>query len=75
LIAQCTLPLGTMIGGLAGGIFSPGHVLIALGVVLALFCVGQFFNPALLRVEDKSWLDDLAARQGVVPATRSSSSQ
>jgi hypothetical protein len=32
-----------------------------LGVALTLFCIGQLFNPYLRRVEDKAWLDELAA--------------
>jgi hypothetical protein len=36
-------------------------VLATLGLVLTLFCLAQMFNPYLLRVEDKAWLDRLAA--------------
>jgi hypothetical protein len=32
------------------------------GAVLVVFCVGQLFNPYLLRVEDKVMLDEIAAR-------------
>jgi hypothetical protein len=39
-------------------------VLAAMNVLLALFLVYQFFNPVLLRVEDKKYLDSLADRQG-----------
>jgi DHA3 family macrolide efflux protein-like MFS transporter len=42
-------------------VFDPGHVLAGLGLLLALFCLAQLFNPYLLRVEDKAWLDRLAA--------------
>ena len=36
---------------------------VACGTVLllVLFCTAQLFNPYLLRVEDKEWLDRLAA--------------
>lgn len=64
LIAQCTLPLGTAFGGLMGGVFGPSSVFVVLGGILTLFCIAQLFNPVLLRVEDKTRLDDLAARQG-----------
>jgi hypothetical protein len=30
-------------------------------VTLALFCLVQLFNPYLKRIEDKDWLDRLAA--------------
>jgi MFS transporter, DHA3 family, macrolide efflux protein len=61
LIAQCTLPVGAISAGSLAGHFDPGHVLAALGLLLVLFCTAQLFNPYLLRVEDKEWLDRLAA--------------
>jgi MFS transporter, DHA3 family, macrolide efflux protein len=61
LIAQCTLPVGAISAGSLAGVFNPGHVLAALGLVLVLFCTAQLFNPYLRRVEDKEWLDQLAA--------------
>lgn len=62
LIAQFTFPLGTALGGWAAGVFDVGWVTAALAALLIVFCVAQLFNPYLLRVEDKAWLDDLAAR-------------
>ena len=61
LIAQCTLPVGAISAGSLAGHLDPGHVLAALGLLLMLFCAAQLFNPYLLRVEDKEWLDGLAA--------------
>ncbi len=61
VIAQFTWPLSTALAGVAGGLFNPGLVVAVLGGILVLFCVAQLFNPTLLRVEDKAWLDDLAA--------------
>jgi DHA3 family macrolide efflux protein-like MFS transporter len=61
LIAQCSLPVGAISAGSLAGVFDPGHVLAGLGLLLALFCLAQLFNPYLLRVEDKAWLDRLAA--------------
>jgi MFS transporter, DHA3 family, macrolide efflux protein len=60
LIAQCTVPLGTVLAGVFGGLFNPGVLLGVLGIVLVVFCLGQLFNPYLLRVEDKTYLDALA---------------
>lgn len=60
LIAQFTSPLGTALAGWAGGLFNVGAVIAVLGVLLALFCVAQLFNPYLRRVEDKAWLDEMA---------------
>ena len=63
LIAQFTWPLSTALAGWAGGRFDPGVVIAVLGAVLVVFCVGQLFNPYLMRVEDKAWLDAMAERQ------------
>ncbi len=62
LIAQFTWPISTAMAGWAGGIFNPGIVVALLGAILVVFCVGQVFNPHLLRVEDKAWLDQMATK-------------
>src|SRR5262249_29606599 len=61
LIAQCTLPVGALSAGSLARPFDPGLVLAALGTLPVLFCTALLFNPYLLRVEDKEWLDRLAA--------------
>ncbi|HKB75604.1 MAG TPA: hypothetical protein VKC58_03350, partial [Myxococcales bacterium] len=61
LIAQCTFPIGTAIGGWLGGAMNPGTAIAVLGAVLIVFGVAQLMNPILLRVEDKAYLDALAA--------------
>jgi len=66
VIAQFSAPLGMILAGLGGSAFNPGLLIAALGAVLALFCVAQLFNPVLLRVEDKSWLDETAAQRARV---------
>jgi DHA3 family macrolide efflux protein-like MFS transporter len=63
LIAQFSWPLSTALAGVIGGLFNPGTVVVVLGGILTLFCIGQLFNPYLLRVEDKAWLDAIATRQ------------
>jgi len=65
LIAQCTYPLGTLLAGLFGGFGNPGDKVAVLGAILALFCFAQLFNPMMLRIEDKEWLDTLAAGANV----------
>jgi MFS family permease len=65
LIAQFTMPLGVALAGILGSAFNPGAVIAGLGALLGVFCLGQMFNPYLLRVEDKAWLDEMAARQTV----------
>ncbi len=64
LIAQCTLPLAAAVAGVFGGLFGAGAVIVGCGAIIALFCLAQLCNPALLRVEDKAWLEELAARDG-----------
>lgn len=71
LIAQCTLPLAAMLAGVLGGRFSTGIVIASCGGVMALFCVVQLCNPSLRRVEDKVWLEQLAARTVAQPERRS----
>lgn len=66
LIAQFTWPLSTMLAGLVGGLFNPGAVIVVLGAIYAVFCLAQLFNPYLLRVEDKDWLDAMATRTASV---------
>jgi hypothetical protein len=62
VLGQFTYPIGAAIAGAAAGIFNPGSVVAVTGALLVLFCIVQFFNPFLVRVEDKAYLDELAAR-------------
>ena len=62
VIAQFTYPIGTALAGAAGGIFNPGIVVAVTGGLLRLFCIGQLANPYLLRIEDKDYMDELAAQ-------------
>jgi MFS family permease len=63
LIAQFTSPISTALTGVFGGLFNPGAVIAVMGGIAILFCVAQLFNPYLMRVEDKAWLDQLAAEK------------
>ncbi|MEA2574253.1 MAG: hypothetical protein QOH93_1551, partial [Chloroflexia bacterium] len=60
LIAQFSAPLGVMLAGATGAAFNPGLVLALLGGVIVVFSLFQLFNPHLLRVEDKAYLDSMA---------------
>lgn len=62
VIAQFTWPLSTVIAGYAGGAFDLSLYITAMGVICVVFCVWQLFNPVLRRVEDKAYLDSLAAQ-------------
>lgn len=52
LIAWAIRPLSTASAGVLAGVLDPGYVLGALGLIWALFCAAQLFNPYLLRVDN-----------------------
>jgi hypothetical protein len=56
LIAWTTLPISTAAAGVIAGVLDPGYVFACLGLIWAVFCTLQLFNPYLLRV-DKAALD------------------
>jgi DHA3 family macrolide efflux protein-like MFS transporter len=62
VVAQFTWPFSTALAGLLGGIFNPGLVLTVMNVIMALFLIFQFFNPVMLKVEDRDYLEVMAAR-------------
>jgi DHA3 family macrolide efflux protein-like MFS transporter len=55
LIAWTILPVSTAAGGALAGALDPGYVLASLGLIWAVFCAAQLFNPYLLRIEDKDF--------------------
>jgi DHA3 family macrolide efflux protein-like MFS transporter len=61
LIAQGTLPLAAALASF-GSLFNVGAVIAVCGVIIAGFCALQLFNPSLRRVDDKAWLEELAAQ-------------
>jgi MFS family permease len=64
VIAQFSAPVSTLLAGLASASFNPGAILAVLGAIVVAFCILQLFNPYLLRVEDKQYLDEVAVRRG-----------
>ena len=60
LVAWSLGPLGQVVAGLLAGLMNPGMGLALLGGMIALFTFAQFFNPQVMRVEDKAYLDRLA---------------
>jgi MFS transporter, DHA3 family, macrolide efflux protein len=58
LIAWTILPISTAATGALAGVLDPGYVFASLGIISALFCATNLFNPYLLRVDDKAALDD-----------------
>lgn len=67
VIAQFTIPLGTLLGGSAGGLFDPGLSMGIAGVLMVLFTISQLFNPAMLRIEDKEYMESLAGDETTRP--------
>lgn len=63
VIAQCAGPLGLSLAGWLAGRFDAGYVMAAMGGVMALMMLAQLFNPQLLKVENKEYLDNLAAEK------------
>jgi hypothetical protein len=63
VIAQCTWPVSTLLAGVISGVLDPGVVTAALSAGMAVFCLAQLANPVLRRVEDREWLERMAARR------------
>ena len=63
LIAWTIQPISIAATGALAGVLDPGYVFASLGMMWALFCVAQLFNPYLLRVGDKAALDAANERQ------------
>jgi DHA3 family macrolide efflux protein-like MFS transporter len=61
VIAQFTAPLMTGLLGWAAGVFNAGTLMAVMGGAMALFALVQCFNPLLIRVEEKEYLEHLAA--------------
>lgn len=70
VIAQFSAPIATAVAGWLGGLYNPGVVIAVFGAIMTLFCIGQMFNPFLLRVEDKAWLDEMATQREASAANR-----
>jgi len=60
VIGQALGPLGQVLAGAVAARMDPGLGLAVLGGVIALVCAAQLFNPMLLRVEDRAYVDALA---------------
>jgi MFS family permease len=62
LIGQITFPLGTALAGALGARFDPGLAIAVLGAGMAAFSLLQLVNPMMMRIEDRAWLEEFAAR-------------
>ncbi len=54
-------PLGQVLAGFLAGVLEPGMGFAILGGMLALVCLLQLFNPGLMRLDDKEYMDRLGA--------------
>ena len=52
LIAQVTVPMGTLLAGLSSISSDPGIIMSVLGGAMAIFCLTQLFNSRLLTIEN-----------------------
>ena len=62
VIVQCGAPLGMAFAGWAGGAFDPGHVMAGMGALIAIYSLAQLFNRSLARVEDRTYVEGIAAQ-------------
>jgi MFS transporter, DHA3 family, macrolide efflux protein len=68
LIAQFTWPLSSFVMGALASVFDPGAIVSLLGVILMVWCLAGFFNPYLMRVEDRDWIEAQARKNaGLAP--------
>ncbi|EYB67834.1 major facilitator superfamily transporter [Deinococcus phoenicis] len=68
MVARFTVPLGmAFVSGLSTTL-PPGPVIAALGVLVIVISGLQLLNPTVQRVEDKAYLEALAAARGEGPS-------
>jgi DHA3 family macrolide efflux protein-like MFS transporter len=70
LIAQFTSPLSMFAMGALASVFDPGAIVSVLGIILMVWCLAGFFNPDLMRVEDRGWIEAQARRNAGTPEIR-----
>jgi MFS family permease len=64
VIAQFTWPISTALAGWAAGRLDPGKLIAALFGIMLAFVLLQLTNKGLLKVEDRDYLERLAAGAG-----------
>ena len=70
VIAQFSWPVSAALASWLGGMYNPGVIIALMGALMVVFCIGQLFNPMLRRVEDKEYLESLAAEAEAKAARR-----
>ena len=69
LIAQFTWPLSNFVMGALASAFDPGMIVAVLGAILTAWCLAGFFNPYLMRVEDRDWIEAQALKNAGLAST------
>lgn len=67
LIAQFSWPASTFLAGMMASRFDPGVLTMIFGAILIVWCVVALFNPFLMRVEDKDWIEAQALKNSGSP--------
>ncbi|MGE5222966.1 MAG: MFS transporter [Omnitrophica WOR_2 bacterium] len=70
LIAQFSWPASTFLAGLLASRFDPGVVTVIFGAILVVWCVIGLFNPFLMRVEDRDWIEAQALKNSGAPSPK-----
>ncbi|MBB5233637.1 MFS transporter [Deinococcus budaensis] len=64
VVARFTVPLGmAFVSGLST-VLPPGPVIAAMGLLVIVICGAQLLNPTVQRVEDREYVEGLAAARG-----------
>ncbi|THF68755.1 MFS transporter [Deinococcus sp. Arct2-2] len=64
VISRFTVPLGMALVSALATRFPPGPVIVGMGVLVVVVAALQLLNPSVRRVDDREYLDGLAAAKG-----------
>ncbi|ANE44480.1 MFS transporter [Deinococcus puniceus] len=64
VISRFTVPLGMALVSALATRFPPGPVIVGMGVLVVVVAAVQLLNPSVRRVDDREYLDGLAAAKG-----------
>jgi hypothetical protein len=59
--------LGVALFGWLGASINVAWLFAGMGLIGVIFCTAQLFNPYLLKIEDKAYLDGLAEGPSSLP--------
>lgn len=64
VVGRVTVPLGMAFVSALSTSLPPGPVIAGMGLLVVLICVLQLLNPTVQRVEDRDYVEGLAAARG-----------